>query len=104
MYLGVLDNWDTSCIPDIYILAHMWLVENLKRKCVSAMVKDVCITNFHQFLDFADRFDIPELKIAAETFVSKNLPDLLETSEFHLFRVAQLQKILKDPLAYCHDR
>lgn len=104
LYLGILDHWDAASIPDIYILAHMWLLDRLKKKCVTAMLKDVCIDNFHQFLDFAERFDISEIKISCETFVSKNLPDLLSTSEFLSFSSSQLLRILKDPLTYCHDK
>eukprot|EP00092_Neocalanus_flemingeri_P040978 GFUD01044620.1.p1 GENE.GFUD01044620.1~~GFUD01044620.1.p1 ORF type:complete len:164 (+),score=19.23 GFUD01044620.1:71-562(+) len=50
IYCGVLPyDIDDGLIPQIFVLAHMWMLGNLQQICISSMIKDIGSKNFQQF-------------------------------------------------------
>jgi len=104
MYCGILPyDLDDELIPDIFVLAHMWLLEDLQEICISCMIKDIGTKNFQQFLIFSERFQIQSLKDTAILYIRRNLPHILQTEEFTLLEEAVIHKAINDPIVVCHD-
>jgi len=104
MYCGVLPyDLEDEMIPDIFVLAHMWLLEDLQQICISFMIKDIGSKNFQQFLRFAERFQIQRLKDTAILFIRRNLPHILHTEEFKLLEEDVICEAMNDPIVVCHD-
>ena len=104
MYCGVLPyDMDDGLIPQIFVLAHMWLLEDLQQICISCMIKDIGTKNFQQFLQFSERFQIQSLKDTAILYIRRNLPDILKTEEFSLLEEEVIHKAINDPIVVCHE-
>lgn len=104
MYCGVLPyDLDDGLIPQIFVLAHMWLLDDLQQICISCMVKDIGSKNFQQFLLFSERFQIQTLKDTAILYIRRNLPHILKTEEFALLEEDIIHKAINDPIVVCHE-
>jgi len=105
IYLGSLSQHSsvTLLIPDIYMLAHVWLLLDLQDICVSRMMKDVGVKNFHQLLRFSEQFSILDLKEVVKGFIARSLPHILDSSEFSTLVETDITEMLKSSFSYCHQ-
>ena len=104
MYCGVLPyDLDDGLIPQIFVLAHMWLMEDLQQICISCMIKDIGSKNFQQFLKFSERFQIESLKDTSILYIRRNLPEIYKSEEFSLLDEDIIHKAINDPIVACHD-
>merc|ERR1719430_2365800 len=68
MSSSICDEEDTS-LPDIFCLAHQWLLEDLLDICTKLMSERVSSSNIFNLLDFAKQYDNKNLNICAKKFL-----------------------------------
>ena len=90
-------------MPDIFCLAHQWLLEDLVTICTKMMTKRVGAANVFQLLDFAKQYDNQNLSNCAMKFIATNLPTILVREEFPAVEEEVVLEIFSDPIIFCHD-
>jgi hypothetical protein len=90
-------------LPDIFCLAHQWLLEDLVTICTKMMTKRVGAANVFQLLDFAKQYDNQNLSNCAMKFIATNLPTILVREEFPAVEEEVVLEIFSDPIIFCHD-
>merc|ERR1719187_1118173 len=103
IYVGKLPPNINTLVPDVFVLAHMWLLDGLQELCMEKMVKDVGVSNFQQLLGFAGKYDIPKLQAVVKGFIPRSLPIIYKSSEFINMKEEDMAEMLNEPFTYCHE-
>jgi len=104
IYFGCMPvKTDLKIIPDVFILSHMWLLNDIQDICTNIMVKNIGTENYKEFLDFSTKFNIVNLEGAVIDFIRRNLPHIYKMEEFPTIDEDKFHKTLEDPLILCHE-
>ena len=94
---------DDDNLPDIFCLAHQWLLEDLVNTCTKMMSQRISTSNVFQLLDFANQYGNEQLDSCSKRFLATNLPCLLTREEFKTVEPAVMSEVFSDPIIFCHD-
>jgi len=104
IYLGSLpEDLDIGLLPEILVIADMWILEALEEECVNMLKKNLTKENCVECLHLSLKLNLCEFKSNVIDFIRYNMRELHQEEDFSEIPEEELINVIDHPLVFSDE-